>query len=129
MRRKKKYLGVHLLLDFKRCDPRFLNDPRGLLKILVEAAEAAGATVVKKFRHQFTPYGASAVVIIEESHLSIHTWPEHRQALADIFICGGGKSPMRGARYLNKALGAKEMKIVCCLRGEVGHEEANVSPA
>lgn len=58
-----------------------------LEKMLTEAAVSAGATVVQSCFHQFSPYGLSGVVVIAESHLAVHTWPEHRAVCLDLFSC------------------------------------------
>ena len=81
-------LGRHLLVDFLQCDPDLLNDEQSLLSRCVAAAGAMGATVVGQHAHRFEPIGVSVVVILAESHLSLHTWPEHCMASLDIFTCG-----------------------------------------
>ncbi|HET6201995.1 MAG TPA: adenosylmethionine decarboxylase [Planctomycetota bacterium] len=79
--------GVHWLLDFEGCPFEALDRAEGLRAALLAAAESAGATVLGERFHQFEPHGASGVVLIGESHLSIHTWPERGFAAADLFTC------------------------------------------
>ncbi len=79
-------LGSHWLVDFYECQ-RLPNDRQALEAMLVIAAEKAGATVVQSCFHQFSPYGLSGVVVIAESHLAGHTWPEHRAMCIDFFSC------------------------------------------
>ena len=79
-------LGWHWLVDFYRC-ARLPTEPQVLESILVFAAESAGATVVQSCFHQFSPYGLSGVVVIAESHLAAHTWPEHHAMCIDLFSC------------------------------------------
>jgi S-adenosylmethionine decarboxylase proenzyme len=79
-------LGWHWLVDFYGCSC-LPTDPSVLESILVFAAESAGATVVKSCFHQFSPYGLSGVVVIAESHLAAHTWPEHKAMCLDLFSC------------------------------------------
>jgi spermidine synthase len=81
-------LGNHILVEFMRCSPDIMNDVSGIERDMVEAARKAGATVINSTFHHFSPYGVSGVVVIEESHLAIHTWPEYGYAAVDLFTCG-----------------------------------------
>jgi len=80
-------LGRHLLVEMKDCDPGLLDDLEAVKETFVSAARKAKATIVKDVFHRFSPYGVSGVVVIAESHLSIHTWPEYRYAAVDVFTC------------------------------------------
>ena len=81
-------LGKHFLLELKDCDREVLNDIGFLKNTLLVAASEAGATVLGESFHQFSPQGVSGVVVIAESHLTIHTWPEYEYAAIDLFVCG-----------------------------------------
>jgi S-adenosylmethionine decarboxylase proenzyme len=81
-------LGRHVLLELYQCPVALLKNGDELEGFLKAAAERMGATVVTSNFHQFSPYGISGVVIIQESHLTLHTWPEHQYAAVDIFTCG-----------------------------------------
>ena len=81
-------LGAQVVLDLYECETAHLDDIAWVKKTLVEAARAAGATVVETVFHKFAPCGISGVVVIAESHLAIHIWPEHRYAAVDVFTCG-----------------------------------------
>ena len=81
-------LGNHILVEFMRCEPNIMNDVSAIERDMVEAAKKAGATVINSTFHHFSPYGVSGVVVIEESHLAIHTWPEYGYAAVDLFTCG-----------------------------------------
>jgi S-adenosylmethionine decarboxylase len=81
-------LGTQVVLDLYECETAHLDDIAWVKKTLVEAARAAGATVVESVFHKFAPCGISGVVVIAESHLAIHIWPEHRYAAVDVFTCG-----------------------------------------
>src|SRR6266704_2514591 len=70
------------------CDPDAINNLEAVKGDLVEAAKRAQATIVDVVFHEFNPFGISGVVVIAESHLAIHTWPEYRYAAVDIFSCG-----------------------------------------
>lgn len=82
-----------------------------------QAAEVAGATVLKTAFQDFNPQGVSGVVVIAESHLTIHTWPEHGYAAVDIFTCGSTVDPWRAARFLKQQLEAAEMDVRDVPRG------------
>lgn len=80
-------LGSHLLVEFYGCDPKSLELESVVRKAMIEAAEASDASVVTDSFHEFKPYGVSGAVIIQESHFTIHTWPEHGYAAVDLFYC------------------------------------------
>ena len=115
-------LGRHLLLELKDCDREVLNDLSFLKSVLPAAASEAGATVLGESFHQFKPQGVSGVVIIAESHLFIHTWPECGYAAVDIFTCGDSVQPGRAAQILVSKLGAKNHSILEIQRGILENE-------
>ena len=82
-------LGHHLLVEFTGCDAAALTDLDRVTTAMLDAARASGATIVTHSFHRFSPHGVSGAVIIAESHLAIHTWPEHGFAAVDFFSCGG----------------------------------------
>lgn len=108
--------GRHLLVEFHGCDRTVLNDKAGIESLMVGAAAAAGATVVGAMFHTFTPQGVSGVVVIEESHLSIHTWPEHGYAAVDFFTCGDCL-PERARDVLSEAFNADRTETMEVERG------------
>jgi len=110
-------LGKHLLLELKDCDKEVLNDLSFLKGSLLTAANEAGATVLGESFHQFNPHGVSGVVIIAESHLFIHTWPELGYAAVDIFTCGDTVQPEKAAQKLIRGLGVKNHSILEIQRG------------
>ena len=77
-----------MLLELYDCDPEAINNLEVVKASMVEAAKRAQATIVDVVFHEFSPVGISGVVVIAESHLAIHTWPEHRYAAVDVFTCG-----------------------------------------
>ena len=81
-------LGKHIILELYDCPAHLLESPEQSKAFLLEAARKMGAIVVSADFHAFSPYGVSGVIVIKESHLTIHTWPEHRYAAVDIFTCG-----------------------------------------
>jgi len=110
-------LGKHLLLELKDCDKETLNDLSFLKSSLLAAATEAGAVVLAESFHQFNPQGVSGVVMIAESHIFIHTWPEYGYAAADIFTCGNSVQPQKAAEVLVGKLGSKNHSIMEIQRG------------
>lgn len=106
----------HLLVEFHGCDVTVLDDKSRIESLMVGAAKAAGATVVGSMFHTFTPQGVSGVVVIEESHLSIHTWPEHGYAAVDFFTCGDCL-PEKAREVLADALTAERTETMEVERG------------
>ncbi|TXB70169.1 adenosylmethionine decarboxylase [Phaeodactylibacter luteus] len=113
---KRTALGQHVLLELSQCPPGLLSDTGRLEEAMQEAAERMGATIVSSHFHKFSPYGASGVVIIQESHLTLHTWPEHGYAAVDIFTCGDIDLGT-GANFLAKALQAGQWEWAAHDRG------------
>ncbi len=101
-----KALGRHILVEFMNCKADVLNDVAAIESAMVEAAQIAGATVINSTFHHFSPYGVSGVVVIQESHLAIHTWPEYRYAAVDLFTCGDTVDPWVSFEHLKKVFDA-----------------------
>jgi S-adenosylmethionine decarboxylase len=110
-------LGRHLLLELRECNEAVLDDLKYLENALVSAAREAGATVLDKSFHHFAPQGVSGVVLIAESHLSLHTWPEHAYAAVDIFTCGTTVKIEVAADALIRELGSKDPSLMEVKRG------------
>ena len=110
-------LGKHLLLELKDCNREALDDLGFIKGILPAAANEAGATVLGESFHRFEPCGVSGVVILAESHLFIHTWPECGYAAVDIFTCGNTVQPEKAAQKLIRELGAKNHSVLEIQRG------------
>jgi S-adenosylmethionine decarboxylase len=90
-------IGTHLLIELRRCDEELLDNIRYIEEAMVGAANQAGATIVGRSFHKFDPRGVTGIIAIAESHLSIHTWPEHGYAAVDIFTCGTAFKPREAA--------------------------------
>ena len=110
-------LGTHLLLEMKDCDPQLLDDLPYIREALLDAAREVNATVVGVSFHKFSPHGVTGVVAIAESHLAIHTWPEHRYAAVDIFTCGVLSRPHKAAELLVHRLRSSDPNILEIKRG------------
>lgn len=112
-------LGTHLLVELKDCNPDILNDIKEVQDALVMAARKAKATIVETSFHEFSPFGISGMVIIAESHLSVHTWPEYGYAAVDIFTCGDLLKPEKAADYLIERFQSKNPSVVEMKRGTI----------
>ena len=112
-----KALGKHLLLELNGCDHKLLNDISFIKETMLAAAKESGATVLGESFHQFSPQGVSGVIIIAESHLTVHTWPEHGYAGADIFTCGTRVKPEKAAKVIIAKLKPSTHSIVLMERG------------
>lgn len=112
-----KSLGRHILVEYYDCDPQSLDDIELVRRLMLEAAEISGATIVKEVFHRFSPHGVSGTVVIAESHLAIHTWPEHRYAAVDLFTCGDEVDPWKGFKHLRTGLGSKNHSATELRRG------------
>lgn len=110
-------LGTHLLVELYECDVAALDDVTGIETAMVEAALAGGATIIDRRFHRFAPHGVSGVVVIAESHLTIHTWPEHAYAAVDVFTCGSSVDTEACARFLCARLGSRRNTTVTLDRG------------
>lgn len=111
-------LGRHTILDMYECDQAILDNPVLLEQIMLKAAELAKATIIKAHFHQFAPQGVSGSVIIAESHLNIHTWPENGYAAVDLFTCGKDLNPDIAVSYLVEKLKCKRHQLSNLKRGE-----------
>ncbi|MCB0214172.1 MAG: adenosylmethionine decarboxylase [Anaerolineae bacterium] len=80
-------IGKHAIIDLSGCDPDIIRDRESILGCLKQAAQIAKVTVVGHLEHYFSPEGYSAVLVLEESHLSIHTWPEYGYISLDLYSC------------------------------------------
>ena len=112
-----KALGTHIVCELSGCDPRKLTDVEGVRKIMITAAREANAEVMEVAFHRFQPQGVSGVVVIAESHLSIHTWPESGYAAMDFYTCGDHTDPWRACEYAARSLDATSMLTTEVKRG------------
>ena len=105
---KLSHQGKHLLLELYRCDSEKLNDESFLRCSLNRSAKLAKATVLNLISNKFEPQGVTAIALLAESHISIHTWPESNYSAVDIFTCGQNMRPEVASQYLIEALNAEE---------------------
>ncbi len=109
-------LGNHLLAELFNCDEKCLNNLEWIENALLGAAKISRLTVINHFFHEFSPYGISGVVIIAQSHLTIHTWPEYGYAAVDIFTCCE-RDVRKSIDYLKEAFSAERALVYELQRG------------
>jgi len=110
-------LGVHWIADLCDCNTDLLNDSVFISKALSGAVEYANATLLEEVKYEFTPQGITAVCLLAESHISIHTWPEKSYAAVDIFTCGDHTAPEKACNYMASALESRQPKMILIQRG------------
>jgi len=110
-------LGQHVIAELDGCDAAALSDPGTVRAALIEAARRANATILADEVFTFKNGGVSGFVLLAESHVSIHTWPEHRYAAIDIYTCGDHTVPALGCDHLADALGATQTRTTSLTRG------------
>lgn len=115
----KNYLGRHILVEYQECDSSILNDIEKVENLMLEAAKIAKATIIEKCFHKFSPYGISGVVVISESHLAIHTWPEYNYAAVDFFTCSKSCNTKAAIEYLKEKFNCKVFQTKTFMRGKI----------
>ena len=111
-------LGRHVIVEMWGCCKDTIDNVEVVKEILVKATESVKATLVDVVCHRFSPHGVTGVAILAESHIAVHTWPEHGYAAADIFICGSAINPRNAASYMIEAFYAKETSFLELKRGD-----------
>jgi S-adenosylmethionine decarboxylase len=114
---KLKALGRHIVCELSGCQPSILSDIDGIAAMMIAAAKAAGATIMESAFHRFEPQGVSGTVILAESHISIHTWPEKAYAAMDFYTCGDHTDPWAACEFAATTLRAKSVLATELKRG------------
>lgn len=122
-------LGTHILMEMRDCNSKLLDDLPFVQETLLTAARTAGATIIGQTFHKFSPQGVTGVVAIAESHLCIHTWPEHGYAAVDIFTCGEAFRPEMAADYLARAFKCQSPVKTVIKRGILADGRPVVAPS
>lgn len=120
-----KALGRHVLCEVNGCKAEALDDIKNVEEIMVTAALTAGAEIREVAFHKFSPQGVSGVVVISESHLAIHTWPELGYAAVDVFTCGDTVDPWVAVDYISKAFAATNVTASEVQRGIFPGQESD----
>ncbi len=119
---KKISLGKQLLAEFYGCCAEAINSKDVIRTSMIAAAKAAKATIVADVFHEFNPHGISGVVVIAESHIAIHSWPEHHCASVDIFTCSDDMNSDAAIEYLTAVFKAEKVEVTIVARGQVDAE-------
>lgn len=114
---EQEVLGVHHIAELCECNTELLNDSKFISTSLRQAVEHANATLIQEVKYEFTPQGITAVCLLSESHISIHTWPEKGYAAVDIFTCGDHTMPEKACKFMSNVLESKRPKYIIIQRG------------
>lgn len=114
-KKDQKHTGIHLIAEFWY--GKIIEDPKKIKKILVEAVKKAKNTPLKIVIHKFNPQGMTGIVLLAESHLAIHSWPEINYLAIDIFTCGKKAMPYQALQYFKKVFQPKKVVIKEIKRG------------
>jgi S-adenosylmethionine decarboxylase len=115
--RKQKYAGIHLIAEF--WNGKIIEDPKEIKKILIGSVKEAKSTPLEVAIHKFSPQGLTGVVLLAESHIAIHSWPEFNYMAIDIFTCGDQAKPRKALQYLKKIFKPKKVEIQEIKRGKI----------
>jgi S-adenosylmethionine decarboxylase len=110
-------LGKQILVEYYDCNDDKINDVSYIENSLIQATKASNATIISHNFHKFSPYGVSGVVVIAESHVAIHTWPEYKYAAVDIFTCGDTIDPWVIQEHLKDYFESKNVSSMEMKRG------------
>jgi len=110
-------LGHHWIVDLHGCPSQLLDDQELIRRRLRETTERFGLTLLDIVSNKFEPQGVTAVGLLAESHLSIHTWPEHGYAAVDIFTCGSDQNLEAACEFIAESLQATESTVLRLQRG------------
>jgi len=125
-KRKQKYAGIHLIVEF--WNGKIIEDPKKIKQILIEAAKRAKNIPLEVSIHKFSPQGLTGVVLLQESHIALHSWPEINYLAIDIFTCGEKSMSYKALAYLKKIFKPKRVKIQKIKRGIIVKEDKSSFP-
>ncbi len=109
--------GKHILAEYFECECTFLDSETAIRNLMLQAALRSGATIVGDLFHHFSPQGVTGVVVVAESHLAIHTWPEFGYVSVDLFTCGTRVDPWAGFEYIKEKLQSRRWVSKEIVRG------------
>ena len=112
-----KHLGIHLIAEF--WDGKIIEEQREVERILLDAARRARSTALAISSHKFSPHGITAFVLLAESHISMHSWPEKNYLAVDIFTCGEKTMPFKALEYLKEIYQPKRVDVREIKRGKI----------
>lgn len=112
-------LGKHAIIDIKNCKDCDIDDMNFIKTTLMDSCKSANLTVVDNKFHKFDPIGISGVIVLAESHIAIHTWPEYQFVAIDVFTCGQAINPRIVCETIAKKLNSDQIVIKEFNRGEL----------
>ncbi len=111
--------GIHTIIDLYECNKTLLNSPQIISQALTKSCLLAGCKEIKEVVHQFKPQGVTGIILLEESHISIHTYPEYGICFIDIYTCGLDATPELTIPFFRRFFEAKSEKITKIERGKI----------
>ncbi|BAZ37276.1 S-adenosylmethionine decarboxylase proenzyme [Calothrix sp. NIES-4101] len=111
-------VGTHCMLELYGCPADLLNDIEFIKQTLADAAAIARSTLLERIAHQFHPQGVTALALLAESHISIHTWPENGYIAADVFTCGEHTTPVEACEFIARAFKSSKHLLMKLPRGK-----------
>lgn len=99
-----KTLGLHIIADLYGVNPEFIDKEEDIRHLLENSVKAGNLTKISSHFYQFNPHGATGIILLAESHISIHTWPEYQSATVDVFTCGDSSKAYRAMDYIINTL-------------------------
>ena len=123
-----KALGKHFIVELYGCDPQLISHHNSVEAVLLRAAKQAKANIIDYYFHEFSPYGVSGFIIISQSHLSIHTWPEHGYCAIDIFTCSETVNERAAIEYIGNSFKAGRVEISELERGVLSRIRTKSGP-
>jgi S-adenosylmethionine decarboxylase len=124
--KKLNYAGIHLIAEF--WNGKIIEDPKEIEKILILAAKKSGNTPLKTVIHKFSPQGITGVLLLAESHIALHAWPEWNYLAIDIFTCGNKTMPRKALNYLKTIFEPKKVEVQEIKRGKIVKEDKSSFP-
>jgi len=122
-----KTLGLHILADLYGVDGSKIDHVEDVKELLENAVKYANLSKLSSHFHQFYPHGATGVILLEESHISIHTWPEHGYAAVDVYTCGGKEKTYKAMEYILKVLKPKRVDEKVAERGVIPVDQYQIN--
>ena len=104
-------VGRHAIFELYGCNSKLLDNENYIVDSLIEIAHELGATVLSSSSHKFHPQGVTAILLLSESHISIHTWPENSSAAVDVYTCGDNAAPNKVCDYIIQELNCKDPRV------------------
>ena len=115
--KKREYAGTHLIAEFWH--GKVKENVKDIKRILITAAKEANNTPLEVIVHKFSPYGLTGIILLAESHIAIHSWPEFNYLAIDIFSCGKKTNPQRALAYLKKEFCPRKIEVREIKRGKL----------